>query len=115
MFIGKEEDIEKIYYNNEHIKDVIKQVAVGPKQGWEGYVMRIFTIKNGGYTARHSHDWPHINYIIEGSGTLHINGKDNPVEQGSVAYVPNNATHQFMANKGTNLKFICIVPEKGEY
>ncbi|MCA1933260.1 MAG: cupin domain-containing protein [Calditerrivibrio sp.] len=115
MFIKHLNDIEKIYYNGDNIKDVVKQVAISPANGWEGNVMRIFTVKAGGFTPKHNHDWPHINYIIEGEATLHIDGKDYDVKAGVVGFIPNNVTHQFIANKGQDVKFICIVPENGEY
>lgn len=115
MFISHIDDLKQFFYDGENVKSVIKQVAISPEQGWEGNVMRIFTVKAGGYTPRHNHDWFHVNYIIEGEGTLHIDGKDYDIKEGVVAYIPNNTTHQFMANKGKDLKLICIVPEKGEY
>lgn len=94
--------------------NVIKQVAVGPEQGWQGWVMRIFTIGSEGFSPRHSHPWPHINYIISGKGSLFLDGKIYEVQAGSVAYVPDNAEHQF-TNTGTgDFTFICIVPEEGD-
>lgn len=114
MFVGHEKDVEKIRFDGENIKSVIKQSLIGPKQGWDGYVMRIFEIENGGHTPRHSHPWPHINYVVAGKGTLYLSGKEYDVEAGSIAYIPNNTAHQFMANKKSNLKFICIVPEEGD-
>jgi hypothetical protein len=41
----------------------MKQVAVGPKQGWHGWVMRIFTIV-GKALPRVILTLAHINYII---------------------------------------------------
>ncbi|MFH0766569.1 MAG: cupin domain-containing protein [Bacillota bacterium] len=89
------------------------KVLVSPKEGWTGYVMRAVEVKEEGYTPKHSHPWPHINYMIEGEGELMINGEINKVTSGSYAFVPSDALHQFRnAGKGT-FKFICIVPEEG--
>ncbi|MCX8083716.1 MAG: cupin domain-containing protein [Calditerrivibrio sp.] len=115
MFVGHLSDVKGVNYETDEIKGVIKQVAIGKKEGWDDYVMRVFTIKNGGNTPRHSHDWCHVNYVIEGEGTLFLDGKEYEVKAGSIAYIPNNKEHQFKANKGSDIKFICIVPEKGEY
>lgn len=89
------------------------KVLVSPKEGWEEYVMRIVEIKEDGYTPKHNHPWPHINYMLEGEGELMINEEVHRVSSGSYAYVPSDAIHQFKnTGKGT-FKFICIVPEKG--
>lgn len=94
--------------------NVMKQVAVGPEQGWQGWVMRIFTIGPEGFTPRHSHPWPHINYIISGQGTLYLDGINYEVQPGSVAYVPDNLEHQFTNTGSGDFSFICIVPEEGD-
>ena len=89
------------------------KVLVSPKEGWDGYVMRVVEVGEGGHTPKHSHPWQHINYMIEGEGELMIDGKINKVSSGSFAFVPPGALHQFRnAGKGI-FKFICIVPEVG--
>ena len=65
------------------------KVLVSPKEGWKDYVMRVVEVEEGGYTPKHSHPWPHINYFIEGTGELMLDGKINTVEAGSYAFVPN--------------------------
>ncbi len=93
--------------------NAIMKVLVSPKEGWEGYVMRVVEVGENGFTPKHSHPWPHINYVIEGEGEIFIDGVSHPVSQGSYAFIENNLLHQFV-NKGTStLKFICIVPEIG--
>lgn len=114
MFLSHEDNIEKKEYNGENLKNVIKQSLVGPKEGWDGYVMRVFTLLKDGFTPRHSHPWPHINYIVSGEGTVYLSSQEYEVTPGSTVYIPSNTVHQFMANKNSNLKFICIVPEKGD-
>jgi quercetin dioxygenase-like cupin family protein len=42
-----------------------------------------------------------------------IDGKINEVEEGSFAYVPANALHQFKNVGKKSFKFICIVPKEG--
>lgn len=100
---------------NPEVKGAVMKVAVSPVEGWEGHVMRVFEVEPGGYTPRHAHPWPHINYILEGEGQLFLNGVENPIVPGAYAYVPANELHQFQ-NTGTQpLKFICIVPSEGHY
>ena len=89
------------------------QALVGPEQGWEGYVMRLVTVEGGGHTSRHAHPWPHINYVAKGEGVLFLEGEEHPLKEGSYAYVPSDAEHQFLNSGAEKLEFICIVPEEG--
>lgn len=111
--IGNIKDLEKIIVNHPSAANAAMKVLVGPQEGWEGYVMRVVEVEVGGYTPKHSHPWPHINYFIEGVGELMIDGKVTPVEAGSFAFVPNDSLHQFRNIGNEIFKFICIVPEKG--
>ncbi|MDP4160318.1 MAG: cupin domain-containing protein [Bacillota bacterium] len=114
MIVAHEKDIKGLELNGDSMKNVLKKVLISPQEGWEGYVMRVFDLDTDGYTPKHSHPWPHINYILKGKGTLHLDGIDHEIEAGSYAYVPGNKIHQFL-NRGTEpLSFICIVPEEGD-
>jgi quercetin dioxygenase-like cupin family protein len=96
------------------VKDVMKRVLISPAEGWDGWVMRLFEIAPGGHTPRHAHDWPHINFVAEGSGELHMDGEDLDIARGSAAFVPGGVVHQFTNTGDTPLSLICIVPERGE-
>jgi quercetin dioxygenase-like cupin family protein len=112
--IGHVADLEGQIMAGEGIDKVVKRLLVGPQDGWQGWAMRLFELEPGGHTPRHSHAWPHINYITEGRGLLHLDGVDHEVEEGSFAYVPGGATHQFSNVADDTFAFICIVPEEGE-
>lgn len=114
MFVGHQADIPQIKIQSPEANAVIKQSLIGPEQGWEGWVMRLFTLSKDGYSPRHIHAWPHINYIVDGKGILFLEGKEYPVEKGSTAYVPSNALHQFKNSGNEDFVFICIVPEEGD-
>ncbi|MBS7525621.1 cupin domain-containing protein [Fusibacter paucivorans] len=113
MVVGNFNTLEAAQVMSDAAKNAFMKVLVSPKEGWEGYVMRVVELGAEGYSPKHQHPWPHINFVIEGEGTLFIDGVDNPLTPGAYAYVPANAMHQF-SNKGQSaLKFICIVPEEG--
>lgn len=114
MFVGNVHTIEGKPVNAPGVRNAFKKTLIGPKEGWEGWVMRHFTLKDGGNTPRHSHPWPHINYIVAGSGILFLDGKEYPVNEGSIAYVPSGAEHQFTGKGKEDFSFICIVPEEGD-
>jgi len=110
MFVSHRDDIEKL-----KISDLItKQILVGPEQGWDDYVMRLFTLEKDGKAPHHSHPWPHIMFAVEGSGNLYLEGQNHPLKPGSVAYVPDNADHQVSNAGEQQFVFICIVPKDGD-
>ena len=114
MIVSHKRDILGTRVDNDQIKNAVKKVLISPTQGWDGYVMREFTLDQGGYTPRHTHPWPHIIYILEGEGSLHLDGEDYPVEAGSFAFAPSDKLHQFINTGKERFAFICIVPEEGD-
>ncbi len=113
--VRSREDVPAVAMAGDGVVDVAKRVLVGPAEGWDGHVMRLFEIGPGGHTPRHSHDWPHINVVVAGRGVLHVDGVDHEIVQGSSAFVPAGATHQFSNAGDETLQLVCIVPERGEY
>jgi len=114
MIVSHIRDVMGEKIENPKVKGVLKKVLVSPKEGWEGYVMRVFELDAGGYSPKHTHPWPHINYILKGKGILHLDGKDYDIEEGSFAYIPGNKIHTFSNTGEEKLSFICIVPEEGD-
>lgn len=107
-----EEQTAKVFDSPE-VKNASMKVMVDPSMGWDSHVMRMMEVGVGGYTPKHSHPWPHINYMVEGEGTLLLNGEEVPVKAGSYAFVPGNELHQFRNTGDKPFKFICIVPTEG--
>lgn len=114
MFISHVNSIEKIPLSGDALKNVSKQRAIGPEEGWDSHVMRVFTLAAGGHTPRHTHPWPHINYVLQGKGVLYHEGEETVITGGSVACVPPGTEHQFKNGSEENLVFICIVPKEGD-
>lgn len=114
MFVDNAKNIKTVTITAPGVSGASKQTLIGPGQGWEGWVMRQFTLAEGGNTPRHTHTWPHINYIVSGQGTLFLEGVEHILEPGSVAYVPAGAEHQFKNTGSRDFAFICIVPEEGD-
>lgn len=112
MIVSNIKNIDEIKVDLPGAQNAFMRVLVGPKEGWEDYVMRIFELEENGYSPRHTHDWPHINYIIEGEGTLQIGEELYPIAAGGYAYVPAMMLHQFKNTGKDRLKFICIIPKE---
>jgi quercetin dioxygenase-like cupin family protein len=114
MFTGNVKAIEEVRLNNPEAVNAFRKTLIGPQEGWEGWVMRLFSLKAGGRTPCHSHPWPHINYVLRGQGVLSIDGKETPLEEGAIAFVPASSLHQFYNASTEDFDFICIVPEEGD-
>ncbi len=112
--VGGKDDAPAREMTGEGLLDVTKRVLVSPAEGWDGWVMRLFDVGPGGHTPRHSHAWPHINFVASGTGELFLDGVLHPLAPGSYACVPGGHEHQFIAGDGS-LSFVCIVPAEGDY
>jgi quercetin dioxygenase-like cupin family protein len=115
MPVKKYDDIKSSPVEMDGVIGVVKKVPIGVADGWEEYTMRTFTIKPGGHTPRHTHDWEHVNYVIKGKGNLMIDGVDNVISEKDFAIVPPDTEHQYSNPFDEDFEFICIVPNKGEY
>jgi quercetin dioxygenase-like cupin family protein len=113
--VGGKDDAVSLEMTGEGLLAVTKRVLVSPDEGWDGWVMRLFDIAPGGHTPRHSHAWPHINFVAAGSGELFLGGLRHRLQPGSYAFVPGGHEHQFTAAADEPLSFVCIVPSEGEY
>ena len=112
MVIHESEAKSRAIYG-EGLQNVSKKILVGPRQGFAGY-LRQFTVEPGGHTPYHQHDWHHVVYILEGEGTLRTAEGEQALARGCVVYTEPNSLHGF-ANTGRGaLRFLCLVPEKGD-
>lgn len=114
MFIKSAEDIASVVVGGPGANNTRKRVLIGADQGWQGWVMRLFTLGTDGRSPRHSHPWPHLVFVHAGEGTIWVDGTEHPVEAGHVAVVPSNSEHQFSNRGRGDFSFICVVPEEGE-
>ncbi len=111
--VRHESEIKPYPVYGEGKQQVFKQVLVGPRDGFNGY-LREFTLEPGANSPYHRHDWYHVVYILEGSGVVKIEGKEQPLKKGSVVHAEAGITHGFFNTGGEPLRFLCLVPEKGD-
>lgn len=84
-------------------------VMVGRDDGAPNFALRHFQVTPGGHSPRHAHDYEHQVFIVEGGGTVLLEGREHPITQGDVVYVPADQEHQFKAGQ-SGLRFLCLVP-----
>jgi quercetin dioxygenase-like cupin family protein len=91
------------------VQGVRMALMVGREHGAPNFALRQFVVEPGGHTPRHSHDYEHEVYIVEGTGSILLNGEERPIRRGDVIYVPADHEHQFKG-AGEGLRFLCLVP-----
>jgi quercetin dioxygenase-like cupin family protein len=100
----------------EGAENVQKQIPISSHDGSPAYAFRVFTIGPKGHTPYHTHPFEHLNYIIEGEGSVVMaSGEEKPVEQGDFVLVLPGEKHQYR-NKSASSPFvmICAVPKEYE-
>ena len=115
MIAANVKDIKLVDLQSDAYKNVKGKVLISPACGSDEMVLRLFEVGQGGYSADHSHDFPHYVYVLEGDGTVELDGKKYPVEAGSFSFIPNGTKHQLVntTTTGKMLKFLCMVPVEG--
>ena len=89
---------------------VAMRLMVGRADGAPTFALRHFTVAPGGHTPRHSHDYEHEVFVVEGAGRIEQDGEMHDLRPGDVAFVKPNALHQFVNTGDGPFKFLCVVP-----
>lgn len=84
-------------------------VMVGREDGAPHFALRHFRVEGGGNTPRHSHDYEHEVFVVEGGGRILLEGREHAIRGGDVIYVPADEEHCFYAGP-EGLRFLCLVP-----
>lgn len=79
------------------------QVMVGPTAPIkaQGFCQGRVTIFPGGKVPRHEHPNEEVYHVIEGAGTIEIDGAIEPIKAGESVYVPSGKPHE-LANPKEN-------------
>jgi len=74
------------------------------------FSMRIIEVQPGAATEKHSHNWEHEVYVLEGSGVVKDATSTFPLQPGTCVYVAPNELHEFTNTGASILRFICVIP-----
>ncbi|HOO78483.1 MAG TPA: cupin domain-containing protein [bacterium] len=95
-------------------KGVTKVVLLGPEDGAEQVVMRLFRVEHGGHTPMHSHPWEHLVRITRGEGVVYSGSEGKfKIGPGRSIFIPAGEEHQFLNPYQEPLEFICVIPIAG--
>lgn len=115
MQVKKLQNIAKENVEMEGAVGAIKQLVLGSADGAPAFSFRVFTLKPGGHTPRHSHPFEHLNYVLSGKGELvDPDGNGLPVTAGDFAIVLPNELHQFRNCGAEDFVFLCAVDKMYE-
>lgn len=93
-------------------KNVKVRWLISDKDDAKIFAMRMFEIKQGGYTSYHTHDWEHEVFVLEGSGEVKIGDKIYPIKKDSVVFIDPGVQHNFKNLGDSTLKILCLIPYK---
>ncbi len=115
MHISRLEDVKKIKPNMEGAKGICKQIPISREDGTPTFSFRVFTIEPGGHTPLHNHPFEHVNYVIEGTGTVTCGGQEHVLKKGDFVLILPSETHQYRnTSEGKSMLLICAVPKEYE-
>lgn len=66
-------------------------------------------VRAGGRTRLHRLRTSEVYYILEGTGSMHIDGEERQVTVGDTVYIPPRSSQRIENTGTTELTFLCIV------
>lgn len=95
----------------ELFRGVTRQTLLGDGEGEEAlsFLTRYFEVGAGGFSTLEHHQHPHAVVVFRGRGTVQLGEERTAIGPGDCVYVAPGEAHQFCADRGEALGFLCIV------
>ncbi len=92
-------------------RDITRRTLLGDRLDEEslGALVRYFEVQAGGYSTLERHEHPHAVVVIRGRGAVILGDRVEAVAAFDCVYVAPQCFHQFHANAGEPLGFLCVV------
>ena len=87
-----------------------KTLVSGDVTHSEALTMGIAKIPPAGTLREHRHRQAEIYLILQGTGSVRIDGKTRPVRAGSAVFIPGNAVHSCENTGALDLRFAYVFP-----
>ena len=104
------EAVETLVYKptGTHFRDITRQVLFDGDEA-AGAQLRYFEIAPGGYSTFERHHHVHAVMLLRGAGHVLVGEEVTPVQAFDLVRVPPMTWHQFRADAGEPLGFLCLV------
>lgn len=107
------ESVERKKYKDDTscYKGVHRYALLGESEDEQAlnFQTRYFEVEAGGYTSFEYHRHPHSVIIIRGRGTVILGDSLHDISLHDVVFIAPETLHQFHADRGEPLGFICVV------
>jgi quercetin dioxygenase-like cupin family protein len=92
-------------------RDITRRTLLGdgPGEAALDFLVRYFEVQAGGYSTLERHQHPHAVVILRGRGSVILGDQVEAVVTGDCVYVAPQCFHQFHADAGEVLGFLCVV------
>ena len=107
---GRWQDVELLAYKQDAeapFRDVTRQVLFADSK--LGCEWRYFEVGAGGHSTLERHGHVHAVMIHRGRGQCLVGDQVSDVGVGDLVFIPSHSWHQFRANAGEPLGFLCLV------
>lgn len=106
----KDEDVHEVKLDDAGVASVTRKILIGPEDGSENIVMRLFTVAPGGHTPFHNHESEHVVKVLAGRGIIKRGeGQQTEIASGQSVFIPKDVPHQFRNPFDAPLEFLCII------
>lgn len=102
-------DLKHYKEDGTHFRDITRQTLFSGENG-QPCELRYFEIGAGGHSTFERHVHTHAVLILRGSGRVLVGDDICEIEAFDLVHVPSNTWHQFRADRGEALGFLCQVP-----
>lgn len=105
--------VKRLVYkqDNSPFKDVTRQVLFDGSFDMDCQ-LRYFEVGVGGYSTLEHHEHTHFVMIFRGSGQCLVGEELRDVKEGDTVLITSHQIHQFRANRGEPLGFLCLVDQQ---
>lgn len=92
-----------------NFKDIHRFSLLGDEEPELNFHTRYFEVQSGGYSSLELHRHPHSVVIIRGKGSVILGNEIHSIGLHDVVFIAPESIHQFHADKGEPLGFLCMV------